>query len=174
LRSDSTRRVAALIIASLLLVACGESTVGSKKLFNNLHGGGSALGNEASPSPSPASQASAWSKLSVAAPTSQPQPVRSQTAPPPQAQHFTIAINSDTSNQPQFNPPAARVYTGTIISFVNHDTVARSVVSDTGAFDSGPIAPGATWNYTANTVGTYHYHDGTRPYAVAYFEVVHP
>jgi len=48
------------------------------------------------------------------------------------------------------------------------------VVSDTGAFDSGPIAPGATWNYTANTVGTYHYHDGTRPYAVAYFEVVHP
>ena len=148
-----------MIIASLLLVACGESTVGSKKLFNNLHGGGSALGNEASPSPSPASQASAGSKLSVAA---------------PQAQHFTIAINSDTSNQPQFNPPAARVYTGTIISFVNHDTVARSVVSDTGAFDSGPIAPGATWNYTANTVGTYHYHDGTRPYAVAYFEVVHP
>jgi plastocyanin len=92
----------------------------------------------------------------------------------PVAQNFSIGINGDNSGSPQFNPPAARVYTGTIIVFTNKDSVPRSVVSDNGTFNSGPIAPGATWNYTAAIVGTFNYHDGTRPYAVAYFQVISP
>jgi hypothetical protein len=48
------------------------------------------------------------------------------------------------------------------------------VVSDSGTFNSGPIAPGGTWSYSVGPAGTYNYHDGTRPYAVASFQAVSP
>jgi hypothetical protein len=44
-------------------------------------------------------------------------------------------------------------------------------VSDAGVFDSGPIAPGATWDWVAQGAGDYNYSDGTRPYAVGTIQV---
>ena len=83
-----------------------------------------------------------------------------------------VSINSDTSGSTQFVPSAARVFAGSLVEFVNTDTVARSVVADNGAFDSGMIPPGATWQYDATQPGSFNYHDGTRPYAVGTIEVV--
>ena len=74
----------------------------------------------------------------------------------------------------QFAPKDATVKVGQTVKWVNQDTQARSVVSDDGrSFSSPAIAPGASWTYQANTPGTFAYHDGTRPYAVATLEVVH-
>ena len=87
------------------------------------------------------------------------------------APSVTVSIGSDTTSGGQFQPRVAQVPSGAIVRFVNNDSVERSVVADGGAFDSGPIAPGATWDWTAGGGGTYNYSDGTRPYAVGSIEV---
>jgi plastocyanin len=165
---------AALFIATAAVAGCGGSSYGSTPLVGS-SGGQVALGS-GTPTPTasaaPAQTAAQTPPAQTSAPVATPRP----TPPPTQkAAGFDITINGDNTSQPQFSPPAAKVYTGTVITFTNHDSVPRSVVSDnSGVFDSGPIPPGGTWKYTAATVGTFNYHDGTRPYAVAYFQVVSP
>jgi plastocyanin len=157
-----------LVLLAAVAAGCGGTTVGDKGLFNFKESSPASLGGAASPSPSPTVAATAQATAKPT-PSKAPQPTPTQK---PQAAKFSIEIFSDTSGQPQFKPPAARVYVGTIITFTNRDSVPRSVVSDNGTFDSHPIGPGGTWSYTASAVGTFNYHDGTRPYAVAYFQVV--
>ena len=159
---------AAAIGAVFMLAACGGTSYGSTPLVGSGSANAALGGGTPTPTAAPTAQPT-QAAVVTSAPVSTPPPTPK---PTPQAAAFAIGIFGDNSNQPQFNPPAARVYTGTVITFTNHDSVARSVVSDNGAFDSGPIAPGGTWKYTAATVGTFNYHDGTRPYAVAYFQVV--
>jgi plastocyanin len=62
------------------------------------------------------------------------------------------------------DPQIQTAYTGSIIRWINKDKVPRSVRADSGQFASPTIAPGASWDYTANTVGTFAYGDDTRPY----------
>ena len=155
----------AVVAGALAIAACGGTSYGSSPL-NGSTGGQAALGNS-----TPTPDATAPPQATSQAATQTAPPARTP-APTPQAAAFAIGINGDNSGQPQFNPPAARVYVGTVITFTNHDSVARSVVADSGGFDSGPIAPGGSWKYTASMAGTFNYHDGTRPYAVAYFQVV--
>jgi plastocyanin len=62
------------------------------------------------------------------------------------------------------DPQIQTAYTGSIIRWINKDKVPRSVRADSGQFASPAIAPGASWDYTANTVGTFAYGDDTRPY----------
>jgi plastocyanin len=85
----------------------------------------------------------------------------------------SISINPD-SNQSQFTPSAQPAYPGTPVRWTNKDTVSRSVVSDDGTtFNSGPLAPGASYTWTAwSQLGRINYHDGTRPYAVATLDVI--
>jgi plastocyanin len=85
-----------------------------------------------------------------------------------------ISINGDSggATTTQFDPSAARVFVGSLVEWVNHDKVARSVVADNHVFGSAMLAPGATFSYRAVTVGTFNYHDGTRPYAVGSLEVI--
>jgi plastocyanin len=42
---------------------------------------------------------------------------------------------------------------------MNNDTATHSVVSDSGAFNSGAIAPGGTYTYAFPSAGTFSYHD---------------
>jgi plastocyanin len=165
---------AALCTATVTTAGCGGSSYGSTPLVGS-SGGQAALGSS-TPTPT-GTVAPAQTAVQTAPPAQTSAPVATARPTPPPTQKaapFAIAINGDNTSKPQFDPPAARVYTGTVITFTNRDTVPRSAVSDNGVFDSGPIAPGATWQYTAATVGTFNYHDGTRPYAVAYFQVVSP
>jgi plastocyanin len=61
-------------------------------------------------------------------------------------------------------PQIQTAYTGSIIRWINKDKVPRSVRADSGQFASPTIAPGASWDYTANTAGNFPYGDDTRPY----------
>lgn len=84
---------------------------------------------------------------------------------------IAVSINADTSGAGSFDPSVARVFTGSTVRWVNKDTVARSVESDTGTFSSGSIKPGDSWSFQFKRAGKFNYHDGTRPYAVAAIEV---
>jgi nitrite reductase (NO-forming) len=46
------------------------------------------------------------------------------------------------------------------VEWMNDDTAAHTVTSDTGLFDSGYLGPGQSWSWTFTTAGTYSYHCG--------------
>ncbi|HVM54703.1 MAG TPA: hypothetical protein VM262_16065 [Acidimicrobiales bacterium] len=71
-----------------------------------------------------------------------------------------------------FNPVYSRVLPGTVITFRNGDSQPRSAVGDTGEFETGEIAPGASATYTAPASGVVNFSDGTRPFVTGTIEVV--
>jgi plastocyanin len=79
------------------------------------------------------------------------------TTPPPGGGSTgnTISINGMT-----FSPASKTVAKGTGVKWVNNDAYsAHTVTSDDGVtFDSGNIASGASYSYTAITAGTFNYH----------------
>jgi len=64
------------------------------------------------------------------------------------------------SIQLNFKPDTITVVIGinNSVSFENLDSVNHTVTALSGAFNSGPIAPGHTWNYNFTTPGNYTYH----------------
>jgi plastocyanin len=56
-----------------------------------------------------------------------------------------------------FNPKSLTVIPGTIVRWVNYGKEGHTVTSDDGYFDSGPLAPGATFYVLFYKPGTYHY-----------------
>ena len=58
-----------------------------------------------------------------------------------------------------FGPATLTVKTGTTVTWKNNDGVGHTVTSDDGtSFNSGTLASGASFSYTANTTGTFAYH----------------
>jgi plastocyanin len=84
-----------------------------------------------------------------------------------------ISIYSDDAAQP-LDPQIQTAYTGSIIRWINKDTVDRAVRADSGQFASPMIKPGASWDYTAGTVGVFAYSDDTRPYVHGELRVSKP
>jgi plastocyanin len=66
-----------------------------------------------------------------------------------------------------FAPSPATVPVGTTITWTNNDTSTHTVTSDSGAFDSGSLAPGAKFSFTFQTRGTFPYHCSPHPSMVA-------
>ena len=59
----------------------------------------------------------------------------------------------------KFHPKNVSVKLGTTLTWTNADDAPQSVTSDApGVFDSGPLAPGATWSWTFSTAGSFPYH----------------
>jgi len=47
------------------------------------------------------------------------------------------------------------VAVGTTVTFTNMDATAHTVTAKDGSFQSGSIAPGASWTHTFDTAGTF-------------------
>ena len=66
-----------------------------------------------------------------------------------------------TIEQMRFEPPSVTVHAGDSVVWVNKDLVAHTVTADATAkakaFDSGSIAPGASWRYVVNQPGRHAY-----------------
>lgn len=156
----------ALFAVALLATGCSsKKDVGDESLLEGTDSGseGTRLG-ETTTTTAPAGTPTTAAVVTTAPPATAPPTTTAQVA-------VEVSINSDSTAGGQFQPRVAGLQSGSIVRFVNKDTVPRSVVSDAGVFDSGPIAPGGTFDWVAEGPGTYNYSDGTRPYAVGSIEV---
>lgn len=63
-----------------------------------------------------------------------------------------------------FTPAKVEIAGGTTVVWTNDDQLAHSVTADDGSWDSGLIEPGATWQRTFDTPGTYGFHCTPHPF----------
>ena len=63
-----------------------------------------------------------------------------------------------------FGPASLTIAPGQTITWTNGDAVAHTVTSDDKAWDSGTIAPGASFSVTVTQPGTYAYHCSLHPF----------
>jgi len=59
--------------------------------------------------------------------------------------------------QMRFNPPTLTVKRGDRVEWVNKDLFAHTASATSKAFDSGGIAPNASWSFVAGQAGSYPY-----------------
>jgi plastocyanin len=62
-----------------------------------------------------------------------------------------------------FLPNSMTVQVGTIVTWVNHDSVDHTITSDDGKFDSGNIMSGGEFKFAFSQPGTYSYHCSIHP-----------
>lgn len=62
-----------------------------------------------------------------------------------------------------FSPASVTVKVGQTVTWTNNDSVAHTVTSDDGSFDSGQLSPGATFKHTFDKAGQYSYHCSVHP-----------
>jgi plastocyanin len=76
----------------------------------------------------------------------------------------TSGVTIDIKNY-AFAPASATVAVGTKITWINEDTVPHTVTSTAGpaSFDSGQVAPGASFSAIFETAGTYSYYCADHP-----------
>ena len=75
------------------------------------------------------------------------------TVPAPSTTAATVAAADN-----RFEPPTLNVAPGTTVRWTNRGTHKHTVTDRDGKFDSGDIAPGATYSATFSTPGTYRYY----------------
>ena len=97
--------------------------------------------------------------MALAACSSSPVATTSAPLPPVTDQPVSSGSSVDvTIANFAFNPATLTIKEGTTVTWTNTDSAVHTVTSDTGVFDSGDLAQGATFSYTFTTAGTYVYH----------------
>jgi plastocyanin len=165
-----TRRLAPVLLSLLMLLGCsGDSQVGSQDNLDFEESEGSRVGAIDRPSPTPTRTVARKPVATTKPPvrTTSPRATSRPTTARP-APSFTIKIVGTGQG---FDPFNFAVSKGTRLKVLNTDNQPRTFTSDTGAFDSGMIAPGASYIYVASKPGAYNFHDETRPFAVGRMEV---
>jgi plastocyanin len=156
-----SRTLTVALLAVALLGACSsDSKVGKQSSLQFDQDQASQFGATTSTTAAGATETTKPPTVTTAAPTT--------VAPEKAAVTIDVAMNEQS---PYFNPSLAQVPVGATVRFTNKGTQVHSVVSDTGAFDSGPIAPGHAWIFKATSRGRFNYSDGGRPFAVGAIEV---
>jgi plastocyanin len=76
-----------------------------------------------------------------------------------------------TIEQFKYQPAAITIKTGDVVVFRNTDQVEHTLTSDSGAFESPLIKPGATWSFRFAAAGSYAYHCLPHPFMKAVIHV---
>jgi amicyanin len=83
---------------------------------------------------------------------------------PPSTASQPVAANAVKILNFAFGPQTVTVKAGTTVHWTNSDAEAHTVTSDTGAFGSPVMQPGAGYSFTFTKPGTYHYHCTIHPF----------
>ena len=87
----------------------------------------------------------------------------SPTSPTIGAATVTIQPNARTAGTAAFVPNPLTVSSGAVVTWSNTDSTTHDMVSDTGVWDSGRIAPGGSFNFTFPSKGPFPYHCSIHP-----------
>ncbi len=82
----------------------------------------------------------------------------SNPSPSPSPQATTAGTNTVRMEALTFHPSSVTIAKGVNVTWINDDLVTHTVTSDTGAFESGSLRPGASFTYQFNDTGTFPYH----------------
>ena len=82
---------------------------------------------------------------------------------PPNSTTVSIRVGATTLGSNAYEPSPITVAVGTLVSFLNLDNTAHTSVANAGAWTSANIAPGARFNVTLATAGSYPYHCNIHP-----------
>ncbi len=72
--------------------------------------------------------------------------------------------NTVTIKAMAFGPATITIKAGQTVTWVNQDTIAHTVTADQGEWDSGSLAPGASYQQTFAKAGQYAYHCSIHPF----------
>lgn len=78
-----------------------------------------------------------------------------------------VSITTNKKGVFTFKPKSVTIAVGTTVKWTNNTTVAHTVTSDTGVFNSGIINPGSTFKFTFTKKGTFGYHCMIHPFMIA-------
>jgi len=78
--------------------------------------------------------------------------------PVPMPGTTTVAGSTVSAQDNTFDPPTLNVRPGTTVRWTNTGKNPHTVTDRDGKFDSGDIAPGASYTVTFQSPGTYHYY----------------
>ncbi len=93
---------------------------------------------------------------SYSSPTATPTVTPSAT-PTPTATGSTAAVSIQNFS---FVPQNLAISAGTTVTWTNNDSTTHTVTENSSAFDSGNLAPGATFSFKFTVAGTFEYHCG--------------
>jgi len=62
-----------------------------------------------------------------------------------------------------FQPASLTVKVGTTVVWTNQDQVTHTITANDGSFDSGTLAPNATYSHAFNQAGSFSYHCNIHP-----------
>jgi len=79
-------------------------------------------------------------------------------APRPMPAPPNPAATSVSAKDDSFDPATLNVQVGTTVRWTNNGKHPHTVTSNDGKWDSGDLAPGASYTVTFMTAGTYRYH----------------
>lgn len=79
-------------------------------------------------------------------------------------------IKIGDANQ-KIDPVSAGFRKGAKVCWKNVDSVPHGIQANDGTFSSGPIAPGAVFEWVANKTGRINYQDPDRPFIVAELQI---
>jgi len=79
----------------------------------------------------------------------------------------SIVRQASTLTNTAYAPNPISIAAGDTITWTNNDTEAHTSVGDDGSWNSGNIAPGASFSRTFPTAGTFAYHCSIHPNMIA-------
>lgn len=94
-----------------------------------------------------------------------PPPVTSNGAGP--TTHHVNIVEGESTEQWGFDPPTLQVRVGDTVVWRNTGSVEHTATEDNGAFDSGLLATGETFEHTFDEAGTFRYHCEPHPFMTA-------
>lgn len=85
------------------------------------------------------------------------------TNPPAATNQNQSTTANVTINNFAFSPANLTVKQGTTVTWTNNDSVAHTIIGDSGGPSSGTLGNGSSYSFTYSQPGTYPYHCGIHP-----------